>query len=137
MAIPFRRWILASALMSSMTILAVGPTMGGDSDPTGKLSSSDNDGEIRAQLLKHGDDGKSIRNTRFYFYNGDLVRLKALAMSAGFNTKTSVDGDGLILEKQIAVDATSFAPDAAMMARWAVETGAEYDGWECMVVTAH
>lgn len=92
------------------------------------------DNEVREQLSAHGDDGKTPRGTTFYFYDGDLGRLKRLAKTNGFEVRPAETSPGLVLEKTLAVDELSFAPVAAMMARWAAETGAEYDGWECAVV---
>jgi hypothetical protein len=98
---------------------------------------SGEDSEVREQLLSHGDDGKIPRDTLFYFYNGDLSRLERLAKANGFESRAARTNPGLILEKTLAVDELSFAPVAVMMARWAVETGAEYDGWECAVIARH
>jgi hypothetical protein len=98
---------------------------------------SDEDSEVREQLLAHGDDGKTPRGTCFYFYNGDLGELERLARANGFEVRAADASPGLILEKTLAVDELRFAPVAAMMARWAAETGAEYDGWECAVIAKH
>jgi hypothetical protein len=95
------------------------------------------DGKVRDQLSTRGDDGKTPRSVFFYFYNGDLNRLRALAKANGFEVRAANTSPGLVLEKTLAVDEPSFAPVAAMMARWAAETGAEYDGWECAVIARH
>jgi hypothetical protein len=95
---------------------------------------SDQDREVRRQLSTHGDDGKAPRSTDFYFYNGDLGRLERLAESNGFEVRATNAGSGLILEKTLAGDELSFTRIAAMMELWALETGAEYDGWECAVI---
>jgi hypothetical protein len=99
------------------------------------MSSEDN--KVREQLSAHGDGGRAPRDTSFYFYNGDLGRLKGLARANGFKVRAAETSPGLVLEKTLAVDELSFAPVAAMMARWAAETGAEYDGWECAVIRGH
>jgi hypothetical protein len=92
------------------------------------------DAEIRAALLKHGDDGTVPRHTLFYFYGGNFTALGDAAALAGYRTRPTAKYDGVILETETAVDAASFAPHAAQMAKWTDEFGCDYDSWECQLV---
>ena len=94
------------------------------------------DDEIRHQLSAHGDDGKIPRHTLFYFYEGDLKALEAVALANNFAARRMVESGGLVIEKTLSVDEDDFQPVSAMMERWAEQFGADYDGWECAVVTS-
>jgi len=92
------------------------------------------DAEIRAALLKHGDDGTVPRHTLFYFYGGNFTALGEAAVQAGYRARPTAKSDGVILETETAVDASSFARHAAQMEKWISEFGCEYDSWECQLV---
>ncbi len=96
---------------------------------------SDPNEEIRRQLASHGDNGQTPRDTLFYFYGGDLEGLEKAARSNDFVVRPTATSPGLILEKTLPVEEERFDATDALMNRWAEEFGAEYDGWECAVVT--
>jgi hypothetical protein len=104
------------------------PTKG---DPT----LSDPNDAVRHQLAVHGDNGITPRLTLFYFYGGDVAALEKAARSSDFVVRPTATSAGLILEKTLPVDEDSFDAIDALMNRWAEEFGAEYDGWECAVVS--
>ena len=56
------------------------------------------------------------------------------AAQAGYRTRPTAKSDGVILETETAVDASSFARHAAQMQKWTGEFGCEYDSWECQLV---
>ena len=92
------------------------------------------DAEIRAALLKHGDDGTIPRHTLFYFYGGNFTGLGNAAAQADYRPRPTAKTDGVILETETAVDLSSFARHAAQMEKWSIEFGCEYDSWECQVM---
>ena len=96
---------------------------------------NEQDQEVRDQLQSHGDDGTEPRETSFYFYDGDLARIEFLARQNGFSSRSTAVRTGTIITKTLAVDARSFSPVATLMEQWAEETGADYDGWECAVIS--
>ena len=93
------------------------------------------DDEIRHQLSLHGDNGGTPRHTLFFFYEGNLEALEEAARANDFSARRMVESEGLILEKTLSVDEVNFDPVSALMDRWAEQFGADYDGWECAVVT--
>ena len=97
--------------------------------------SADRDALVRAALLEHGDDGRSPRDTVFYFYGGDFAALAAEAKREGYAVRPAAKSDGIILSKTMPVDRETFAPVARQMEAWAETFGCEYDGWEAAVAT--
>ena len=102
--------------------------------PAGIAQAAKRDDEVRAALARHGDDGTAPRDTVFYFYGGDFEGLGSAARAAGYATKLTIKSDGVILSKDMPVDAASFAATSAQMEAWAQAFGCEYDGWECAVL---
>jgi hypothetical protein len=99
-----------------------------------KPSDTDQNAMVRSVLADRGDSGRTPRHTLFFFYGGDFVGLRKVAMCAGYKVRLTVQDDGVILEATIAVDEHSFAMHAQRMEAWAEEFDCEYDGWECQLL---
>jgi hypothetical protein len=93
------------------------------------------DADVRRALAEHGDDGASPRHTLFYFYGGDQGALRKAALAAGYSVRPTAQDDGSVLETTMSVDKESLSPVEIQMRAWAESCGAEYDGWECAVVS--
>ena len=62
-----------------------------------KSSRSSPDAEVRRLLAERGDSGETPRHTLFYFYNGDVERLRKAAIRAGYQVHPTVAKPGWCL----------------------------------------
>lgn len=91
------------------------------------------------RIVEMGDDLSQPRHTLLFFYQPKSGRasFEAIASAAPtqFLTVSRLDGEALILEGQLKVDAASIK----LLVDWALdraeEGSATFDGWECAVVT--
>ena len=86
-------------------------------------------------MATFGDDGRAECPTIFFLHGDDLSGLEVAARALNFALEPTSDGDGLVLEKMLGVDAISFSGIASLMDGWARRFHADYDGWEWDVVT--
>jgi len=93
------------------------------------------DAEIRAFFAAATDDGRTPRETRFFFYGGEFIALAAAAGRAGYQVSfthiTDPEEFGVKLIITTAVDEQTFTPLVEQMYAWQKEFGCDYDGWEC------
>jgi hypothetical protein len=92
------------------------------------------DVELRALLAAATDDGRTPRETRFFFYGGEFIALAAAAGRAGYEVAfmhITAPEVGVKLTITTAVDEQTFTPLVEQMYAWQEEFGCDYDGWEC------
>ncbi len=89
------------------------------------------DDSVRQVLRDRGDDGTRPRDTRLYFYGGDLEGLAEAAGEAGFRCEPTAQNDGLVLSADLPVDGDTFDGLTRTLLQWAELYDSEYDGWEC------
>jgi hypothetical protein len=99
-----------------------------------RTSQDDSNDKVRSLLLERGDEGRMPRQTLFFFYGGNLTKLRAAATRAGYRVYPTCGNDGVILETTIAVHKRAFATHAQRMSDWADEFNSNYDGWECQLM---
>ena len=90
------------------------------------------DDAVRAALTERGDDGVPPRDTRFFFYGGDLLALAEAASKIGF--KTEAQGEPTVISKDMPVTADEMSTLNGIFSEWVDAFGVEYDGWEAAIV---
>src|SRR5262249_7531468 len=71
----------------------------------------DKDAIVRNTLALAGDDGRTPRETDFFFLGGNFIGLAAAARRAGYDTTITPAPDaGVVLKITTAVDKQSFTP---------------------------
>jgi hypothetical protein len=85
------------------------------------------DAELRAFFAAATDDGRTPRETRFFFYGGEFIALAAAAGRAGYQASFTHIADpeefGVKLIITTAVDEQTFTPLVKQMYAWQKEFG--------------
>jgi len=78
----------------------------------------------------HGEDMADIRHVVHYFYGGNFAALDASLRELGYETRPTVDNDGVVAERHEAIGEEWRTTTLAHLCELADSYGVEYDGWE-------
>jgi hypothetical protein len=78
----------------------------------------------------HGEDFADTRHVVHYFYGGNFTALGAALRELGYETRPTVENDGVIAERHEAIGEEWRTTTLAHLCELADSYGVEYDGWE-------
>lgn len=81
-------------------------------------------------FIAHGEDMADTRHVVHYFYGGNFVALGASLRELGYETRPTVNDDGVIAERHEAIGEEWRTTTLAHLCELADSYGTEYDGWE-------
>lgn len=90
--------------------------------------------ELARQTLdvftQHGEDMADTRHVVHYFYGGNFAALDASLRELGYETRPTVNNDGVVAERYEAIGEEWRTTTLAGLCDLADTYGVDYDGWE-------
>jgi hypothetical protein len=81
-------------------------------------------------FTERGEDMADVRHVVHYFYGGNFTALDASLRELGYETRPTVDNDGVVAERHEAIGEGWRTTTLAHLCELADTYGVEYDGWE-------